>query len=372
MSSRMIRSMLGSLVVLLFMGGVADELRAQDRPAPSWRDRGFAMLSAGKLDSARFFLEKWVEADPRDESSWYNLACVYALDGDREKALHAFESSVAAGWTDAGHAMSDGDLEPIRNDARFAAAVERIRAGENARGVKGYERRFVETQTIATYIAILPEDYETSNREYPICVILHGSGSTETAHGTIADIAGRADVIYIAPRALNGRVVGDGMGYTAWPVDEIDSLDPLYRRSAPNYADLVKACVEDAREHFRTNSEKVMIIGHSQGAAFSWITAASHPEMVGSILAFAGYFPEEYRTEEILEEVRDEGIDVTLIHGTEDRSVDIEESRTMEGVLKGEKIDVTTHYLEGVTHSIEPPVRELMKSWMEARTGVDD
>ena len=360
---------LGRALCLLLIGGMSyAEMVAQDRPAPSWRDQGFAMLSAGKLDSAEYFLEKWVEADPRDESSWYNLACVYALDGQSEKALDAFESSVAAGWTDAGHAMRDSDLESVREDSRFVAAIERVRDGENVRGVKGFERRFVETRTIATYIAILPEDYATSNREYPICVILHGSGSTETGHGTIADIAGREDVIYIAPRALNARVVGDGLGYTAWPIEEIDSTDPIYRRSAPNYADLVRACVEDAREQYRTTDEKVMIIGHSQGAAFSWITAASHPDIVGSILAYAGYFPDRYSTNEIFEEVLDEEISVTLIHGSEDRSVSIEESRTMEALLKEEGIDVTAHYLDGVSHSIESPVRELMKEWIKEQT----
>ena len=48
----------------------------------------------------------------------------------------------------------------------------------------------------------LPPDYdseENRDRTWPICVILHGSGSTETAHGSFANTFGRHGVIYVAP-----------------------------------------------------------------------------------------------------------------------------------------------------------------------------
>ena len=354
---------------LLFLALTALPAAAQTSPRPSWRDMALGMLGEGKLDSAQYFYEKWVEADPRDEGSWYNLACVYALSGEREKALDAFESSVAAGWDDPEHPMNDGDLESIRSEPRFLAAIDSVRHAARSDGPEGFIRRFVETRTIATYITMLPDDYDESDRTYPLCVILHGSGSTELGHGRIADMVGREGVIYIAPRALNGRIVGEEMGYTAWPTEEIDSLDPLYTRSAPNYAELVRACIEDARRTYRVDPGRVMIIGHSQGAAFSYITAATYPDLVGSIFSYAGYFPEEFRTPAHLQRLREEDVHITLAHGTADNSVDVEESRTMEGILKEEGIDVEAHFFEGVNHFIQPEVREAMIAWMKSQLG---
>ena len=116
------------------------------------------MLQSGNLDSARFYLERWLEADPGDEMSWYNLACVYALQKDKEGALNAWEMSVAAGWDDPEHPLNDGDLESIRSDGRFAAALEKVRTRLQENGPKGFIRNFLETRTVGTYVALLPED----------------------------------------------------------------------------------------------------------------------------------------------------------------------------------------------------------------------
>lgn len=353
------------VMAALFMATTAVPADAQQPLAPSWRDMAMSMLGEQKLDSARYYYERWLEADPRDENSWYNLACVYALEGEQQRALDAFESSVAAGWSDPTHPMEDGDLASIRSSPRFLAMIDTIRNRGDRSGPAGYLRRFVETKTIATYIAMLPEDYEETDRDYPLCVILHGSGSSETAHGRIADMVGRDGVIYIAPRALNARIVGDDLGYTAWPLEEIDSLDPAYTRSAPNYAALVKACIDDAARAYRVDPARVMIIGHSQGAAFSYITAVSYPETVGSIFSYAGYFPDRYRTPEYIEGLRDNDVAITLAHGVADPVVGVDESRTIERILRDEGVDVRAYYFDDVDHGIRPEVREAMSAWMK-------
>lgn len=341
--------------------------------APSWRDRGMQMLGEGRLDSARFYLEKWLEADPRDDGSWYNLACVYALQGERERSLDAWERSVEAGWDDPEHPLNDADLESIRSNERFTAALKKVGERNAAKGPTGFVRHVLETRSVGTYIVALPDDYETSGRAYPLCVILHGSGSTELAHGRLADVFGREDVIYIAPRAPYGHTSsfkGSGeLGYTAWTPEDIDSLDPLYDQVPLMYADWIVRCIDDARVRYRVQGEKTIVLGHSQGAAFAYITAALYPEQIGSVFAYAGYFPDAFRTDERLRGLKDENVRLTIGHGSADNVVDPAESSGIAELLKEWNIEYALLTYEGVGHGIAPEVREHMKEWIDTETG---
>lgn len=62
----------------------------------------------------------------------YNLACYAALAGQRDEALAAFERAVELGYDDPEHARADTDLDAIRDDPRFVAAMERIRRQDDA------------------------------------------------------------------------------------------------------------------------------------------------------------------------------------------------------------------------------------------------
>jgi TolB-like protein len=53
----------------------------------------------------------------------YNLACVYCLLGDPDKGVESFVQAVGAGYGNFSWAHIDPDLQPIREDPRFVAAV---------------------------------------------------------------------------------------------------------------------------------------------------------------------------------------------------------------------------------------------------------
>ena len=56
----------------------------------SLRDKARAAYDREDYDSAIEYYEAWLYADPQDRSSWYNLACTYALNGNKEKSLEAW------------------------------------------------------------------------------------------------------------------------------------------------------------------------------------------------------------------------------------------------------------------------------------------
>ena len=121
---------------------------------------------------------------------------------------------------------------------------------------------------------VIGDDYDESTDAYPICVILHGSGSTELEHGKYADLFGRQGVIYVAPRApyphLGTSVQLQRLGWTAWSPDAdrfpADEEDALQAQIVEQYVDWIFACVDDTRTRYRTRGDSVFLFGsHGRG-----------------------------------------------------------------------------------------------------------
>lgn len=339
-------------------------------PGPSWRDLAMRYQTTGQSDSALYYLEKWTQADPGDEISWYNLACLRALAGHADPAFDALENAIAAGWNDADHTLEDPDLISLRGQPRFGAAMEKMRSRGKADGPVGYIRRYLENNVVGTYIVMLPPDYDSTKRDYPVCVILHGAGSTENAHGRLSDQVGREGVIYIAPRAPYAVPDGSGkLGYTSYLPERIDSTDPLYGKFPNAYSEWIMSCVADARKHYRIDSRPATILGHSQGAAMSMITAALYPEQVRAVFAYAGYFPEDFRTEHALDALKARGVHFALAHGRADNVVPPDLSIKASDALKVHGIDATLTMYDSTSHGITKPVLQQMRQWVDTVVG---
>ncbi|WP_302303950.1 TPR end-of-group domain-containing protein [Culturomica massiliensis] len=58
---------------------------------------------------------------------YYNLACAYALAGERKKAAEVLGESLENGFDDYEHIMTDTDLNPIREEAEFKKLLQGLR-----------------------------------------------------------------------------------------------------------------------------------------------------------------------------------------------------------------------------------------------------
>lgn len=56
----------------------------------------------------------------------YNVACLYTNQGNKDRALELLEKAVDVGFGDRAWIETDSDLEPLREDPRFKALLERI------------------------------------------------------------------------------------------------------------------------------------------------------------------------------------------------------------------------------------------------------
>ena len=76
-------------------------------------------LRAGRYDEARGVLHEGLEAKPGSPAILYDLACVEALAGEKDKALELLNESVAAEDRFREYAQTDEDFSSVRDDPRF-------------------------------------------------------------------------------------------------------------------------------------------------------------------------------------------------------------------------------------------------------------
>ena len=64
--------------------------------------------------------------DPNDVCTLYNSACVFALDGEIDRAIHAIEGAVRGGYTYREWLENDADLVHLREHPKFRALMDSL------------------------------------------------------------------------------------------------------------------------------------------------------------------------------------------------------------------------------------------------------
>lgn len=247
---------------------------------------------------------------------------------------------------------------------------------------KGLEYHALVQQKVGFYAALLPPDYEQAvqhGKRFPIVVILHGSGSTELKHGSLAAPLGREGVIYVLPRAPHAHeetfTESKEPGWTAWPTypkpwgdyesptfpkQEVDAIDV-----ARLYVDWIRNCVEDARKRYRTNGGRVVVIGHSQGAAFAHSFAIAYPDLVKAYFAYAGYYDRTPTGLDAAAALKSGKVTPFIAHQEADTVVKVERARSLIDYFQKNGVQYTSLILPGGDHRMSDRVKD------EARRFVD-
>lgn len=84
----------------------------------------------GDLPRALYYLQEMLKRDPENPDIHYNLACVYARQGDMNGSLKWLAGAVEKGFSDRGLLESDQDLENIRSTARYRELVNTLGSEE--------------------------------------------------------------------------------------------------------------------------------------------------------------------------------------------------------------------------------------------------
>ncbi len=84
------------------------------------------MVGLGLMERGREFAARARTMRPDDPMTLYNLGCIYARTGAVDEAFDCLHAAVDHGLTQRGWFENDGDLAPVRSDARFGKLLARL------------------------------------------------------------------------------------------------------------------------------------------------------------------------------------------------------------------------------------------------------
>jgi len=85
-----------------------------------------ALCELGQRARGVEWADRALSLDPEDPSVLYNVACVYSGLGEADKAIDCLEKSITSGMGQKEWIENDSDLDPLRNDPRFQALLQRL------------------------------------------------------------------------------------------------------------------------------------------------------------------------------------------------------------------------------------------------------
>ncbi|HEY6912601.1 MAG TPA: hypothetical protein VI356_24680, partial [Myxococcales bacterium] len=93
------------------------ELNPDDPRAATMR--AVSLCRVGRREDGLRWAERALALDPRDAGVSYNVACLYALEDETEKALGCLEQVIGAGFRNKEWIERDPDLASLRENPRF-------------------------------------------------------------------------------------------------------------------------------------------------------------------------------------------------------------------------------------------------------------
>jgi predicted esterase len=221
-----------------------------------------------------------------------------------------------------------GEINPHRYKLRdeFTAAnaiLESVEAGRDPfaarRGDFRKAYRSAVDNTLQPYRLYVPQANDGS-RPAPLVVALHGMGGDENSmfdsynNGALKREAERVGFIVVAPK---GRDTAS-----------------MYRGAAER--DVIDVLAE-VRRDYRIDTNRIYLMGHSMGGYGTWSVAMDHPDLFAAIGPISGGGDPSG-----LGKIRE--IPEYVVHGDDDRTVNVNESRRM--VEAGKKTGIEIVYVE--------------------------
>ena len=84
------------------------------------------LVALGQMERGLEWASLALIMDPTDSMVLYNVACIFSMAGETERALDCLERAAAAGLSQREWYEHDSNLDPVRGHPRFKALLERL------------------------------------------------------------------------------------------------------------------------------------------------------------------------------------------------------------------------------------------------------
>lgn len=182
---------------------------------------------------------------------------------------------------------------------------------------------------VLPYLVYLPDDYDSSNEDYPLILFLHGKGE----RGDSLDAIKKHGL----PRKFEA---GDSLPFIV--IAPQCPLNANWEHLLPN----LNAILETAKAVYRVDRQRVYLTGLSMGGSGTWSLATEYPEQFAAIIPICGVYNHWLDYPERLKNIQ--STPVWCFHGDADEAVPLAHSQQM--------IDGLKHYGNQVKFTIYPGV----------------
>ncbi len=339
MNLSILRVIIISIAALITVSTV---LHAQLTPdSRSYRERAEESLKKKNFSQAIPFLEEWVKVNPKDVESMVILARCFMMFQQTDKAFSCLQDAAEMGYQYHRTIANDTAFVSLHFRKGFDEIVALMR--RNSEQAAEFPIKFAPQQRFGRYRVLYPPNYD-DRRKYHLVLLLHGNSQEPTIILRWAKQLNLSDVIFICPEAPYIKfkesasifaprlsAMGEDLGYP-------DSLkDDIIFTSADWYHSVVK----EASEVLPIKNELPIIMGFSQGGFYANVVATRHPESYKSVITICASMYPEAKVLERYPLLRKYGIDVLLLHSTDDPIVPYQTAMLYKNALENERIEHT-------------------------------
>lgn len=194
----------------------------------------------------------------------------------------------------------------------------------------------------------------------PVIIMLHGFGSDENDLFSFSSELPKKFAII----SLKAPIAMQPQG-NAWFNLYFDNANGKFSDDEQAIAsrDLVVKCIDEIIEKYDVDSEKITLLGFSQGTILSFAIALSYPEKIKNVIGLSGYINEEilkpgYKKNDF------SNLKIYTSHGSQDQVIPVQWARKTKPFLEDLGIDCT--YSEfPVGHGVAPQNFYELKTWLE-------
>ena len=217
---------------------------------------------------------------------------------------------------------------------------------------------FVEAPTLLPTYVQFPTDYDPDEHR-TVFVTLHGFGHRAERFIALASPITSTGIIFAAVSAPYPLILGDGeLGYD-WSLQHLRVQGPA-DRAAKLTVDYITTVLAGLRERYQ--SDRVFLMGFSQGGAFAYMSAVANHTSLDGLVIFGAGFDESWFPDGSLAEAT--ALPVFLAHGESESEGILTASARARETLTGLGYDVTYRPFPG-GHSVPLDVLAEVATWIE-------
>lgn len=195
----------------------------------------------------------------------------------------------------------------------------------------------------------------------PLLLLLHGVGSNELA---MAALASDFDPRFVVLSVRSPVQLGP-FSYGWYPVDFTPDGPVIDADEARAAWERLTAFVGEAVTAFDTDPDQVFVAGFSQGGILALATMLTAPELLAGAVCMSGRLPPEVVPFAVARDrLRDKP--VLVVHGTGDRTLDVEYGRRAVETLRTFSLEVETREFD-LGHTTSPESVAFVSAWLAAR-----